>query len=251
MNRPVLEAVDLHKRYGAHEVLSGVSFTVNAGQVKVILGASGSGKSTILRLMNALEPADAGSIRLDGRVLAVDGQDRRLPERKLAIERRRIGMVFQRFNLFNHLNALDNVASGLTQALRLPRRHAQEKAMVMLDRVGLSARATMYPSELSGGQQQRVAIARALVMEPQVMLFDEPTSALDPELVGEVLTVMEKLAADGMTMVVVTHETRFARRVADEVALFHAGRIVETAAPDEFFDSPATDEARKYLSHIS
>ena len=251
MNGPVLEAVNLHKRYGDLDVLGGVSFSVDAGQVKVILGASGSGKSTILRLMNVLEPADSGTILLDGRVLGVDARGKQLPERKLARERREIGMVFQRFNLFNHLTALDNVASGLTLALHMSRRDAREKAMAMLERVGLAGRSAQYPSELSGGQQQRVAIARALVMEPRVMLFDEPTSALDPELVGEVLAVMETLASEGMTMVVVTHETRFARRVADEVALFHAGRIVEVAAPDRFFDAPETDEARRYLSHVS
>lgn len=248
---PVLEAINLHKRYGGLEVLKGVSFSVDAGQVKVILGASGSGKSTILRLMNVLEPADNGTVLLDGRVLGVDARGKLLAERKLAVERREIGMVFQRFNLFNHLTALDNVASGLTLALGMPRQDARDRAMTMLERVGMAGRSAQYPSELSGGQQQRVAIARALVMEPRVMLFDEPTSALDPELVGEVLTVMETLAAEGMTMVVVTHETRFARRVADEVALFHAGRIVEIAPPDRFFDAPETVEAQRYLSHIS
>ncbi|WP_081736969.1 amino acid ABC transporter ATP-binding protein [Arthrobacter sp. MA-N2] len=250
---PVLQVRDLHKSYHGQQVLQGVEFDINQGQVKAVLGPSGSGKSTMLRLMALLEPADSGDILLRGRRIGVR-EDKTpavlLPERELARQRRDIGMVFQKFNLFPHLSACRNVMLGLTSVKGVHHKEAEELAMSMLERVGLSHRAGHYPSELSGGQQQRVAIARALVMNPSVLLFDEPTSALDPELVGEVLDVMEGLANDGMTMIVVTHEVRFARRVADEVTLFDSGVIVEQATPDEFFDNPQHARNRKFLSHV-
>ncbi|WP_115789668.1 amino acid ABC transporter ATP-binding protein [Arthrobacter silvisoli] len=253
---PVLSVRKLHKRYEDQHVLRGVEFDIHKGQVKAVLGPSGSGKSTMLRLMALLEPADDGEILLHGRRIGVrDGRAPgglavALPERELAKERRNIGMVFQKFNLFPHLSACRNVMLGLTSVKGIHHKDAEEQAMAMLASVGLSHRSGHFPSELSGGQQQRVAIARALVMNPDVLLFDEPTSALDPELVGEVLDVMESLANDGMTMIVVTHEVRFARRVADEVTLFDGGVIVEQAAPDEFFDNPQHERTRKFLSHV-
>ena len=250
---PTLQVRDLHKKYAGTEVLKGVEFSVDKGQVKAVLGPSGSGKSTMLRLMALLEPADRGDIRLNGeRIGAIESNGRlhHHHERRLAVERRDIGMVFQRFNLFPHLTALQNVMLGLTEVKRAQRDEARERAFAMLSRVGLADRDGHFPSELSGGQQQRVAIARALVMNPQVMLFDEPTSALDPELVGEVLDVMENLAAEGMTMIVVTHEVRFARRAANEVTLFDSGVIVEQAAPDQFFENPQHDRTKRFLSHV-
>ena len=250
---PVLQVRNLHKSYHDQHVLQGVEFEIKKGQVKAVLGPSGSGKSTMLRLMALLEPADSGEIILRGRRIGVRQKGSKtvaLPERQLAKERRDIGMVFQKFNLFPHLTACRNVMLGLTSVKGVNHREAEERAQEMLKRVGLSHRSGHYPSELSGGQQQRVAIARALVMNPDVLLFDEPTSALDPELVGEVLDVMESLANDGMTMIVVTHEVRFARRVADEVTLFDSGVIVEQASPDEFFDNPQHARTRKFLSHV-
>ncbi|WP_427015383.1 amino acid ABC transporter ATP-binding protein [Pseudarthrobacter sp. P1] len=252
-SQPVLQVRNLHKAYSDQQVLKGVEFDIHQGQVKAVLGPSGSGKSTMLRLMALLEPADDGDIRLRGRRIGVrerGGATIALPERELAKERANIGMVFQKFNLFPHLSACKNVMLGLTSVQNVPHREAEAQAMAMLERVGLGHRAGHYPSELSGGQQQRVAIARALVLNPTVLLFDEPTSALDPELVGEVLDVMEGLANDGMTMIVVTHEVRFARRVADEVTLFDSGIIVEQASPDEFFDNPQHERTRKFLSHV-
>lgn len=254
MSTPVLQAIGLRRTYGDTEVLKGVDFSVDKGQVKALLGPSGSGKSTILRLMALLEPPNGGEVLLNGKQIGVealsDGSTKLLPERKLAVQRRDIGMVFQRFNLFAHLDVRHNVTLALTEVGGLNKAQANEKAEAMLERVGMANRMGHYPSELSGGQQQRVAIARALVLEPTVMLFDEPTSALDPELVGEVLDVMEKLAESGMTMVVVTHEARFARRVADEVMLFDAGVIVEQAPPDEFFDNPSHERTKRFLSHL-
>ena len=250
----VLEAVEVHKRYGRTEVLRGVSFGVHRGDVKAILGPSGSGKSTLLRCLALLEPVDHGEVRLEGRRLGVrEGQGGRvasLPERTLARERSEIGMVFQRFNLFPHLTALGNVMLGLTEVRGRSKDEAREIAQAMLDRVGLAARRDFYPGELSGGQQQRVAIARALVMNPKVMLFDEPTSALDPELVGEVLAVMEELAREGMTMVVVTHEIGFARRVASRVLMMDGGEIIEDATPDEFFGNPRHERTRRFIEAV-
>jgi polar amino acid transport system ATP-binding protein len=252
---PLLEAVEIHKRYGRNEVLRGVSFEVDRGDVKAVLGPSGSGKSTMLRCLALLEPTDGGEVRLEGRAVGTRparGGSRRvpLPESELARQRRDIGMVFQRFNLFPHLTALGNVMLGLTEVRRRSKADAADVARAMLDRVGLGARVGFYPSELSGGQQQRVAIARALVLNPKVMLFDEPTSALDPELVGEVLAVMEELAAEGMTMVVVTHEIGFARRVAGRVLMMDEGEIIEDAPPAEFFGSPQHDRTRKFLEAV-
>ena len=238
---PTLEVRNLHKSYSGIEVLTGVEFSVDKGQVKAVLGPSGSGKSTMLRLMALLEPADQGEIRLNGhRIGATESNDRlrHHHEGKLAVERRDIGMVFQRFNLFPHLTALQNVMLGLTNVQGAAKAEARERAFAMLTRVGLADRDGHYPSELSGGQQQRVAIARALVLNPQVMLFDEPTSALDPELVGEVLTVMRELAQSGMTMVVVTHEMGFAREVADQLVFMDGGVVVEAGPPRDLLTNP-------------
>jgi ABC-type polar amino acid transport system ATPase subunit len=251
----VLEAVGVHRRYGANEVLRGVSFGIHRGEVKAILGPSGSGKSTLLRCLALLEPLEAGEIRLDGVRLGVrqgggGNGTSRLSESELARQRTDIGMVFQKFNLFPHLTALGNVMIGLTEVRRTPKAQAAEIARTMLERVGLAHRAGFYPAELSGGQQQRVAIARALVMKPKVMLFDEPTSALDPELVGEVLTVMEELAREGMTMVVVTHEVSFAKGVASRVLMMDEGQIIEDAEPAEFFANPRHERTRKFLEAV-
>ena len=249
----LLTATNLHKSYGEKVVLNGVDLSIQPGQVKAMLGPSGSGKSTTLRLINLLERADAGTIAIDGEQLgtvARGSHHRPAPERILAKQRQAVGMVFQHFNLFPHLTAVQNVMSGLTTVHRVSRSEAHEQSMAMLERVGLAQLAGSYPAELSGGQQQRVAIARALVLEPKLMLFDEPTSALDPELVGEVLRVMESLAAEGMTMLVVTHETRFARRVADEVVLFDSGVIIEQQPPEEFFENPQHERTKEFLRHV-
>jgi len=251
---PVLEAVDVHREYGAHRVVRGITFSINRGEVKAILGPSGSGKSTLLRCLALLEPIDAGQIRIEGKLVgardAGGGRPEPLPESEVARQRTEIGMVFQRFNLFPHLTALGNVMIGLTEVRGIPRDEARIIADTMLERVGLGHRRSFYPSELSGGQQQRVAIARALVMKPKVMLFDEPTSALDPELVGDVLRVMEELAREGMTMVVVTHEIGFARGVASRVLMVDEGRIVEDAAPDDFFDRPQHARTQRFLEAV-
>jgi ABC-type polar amino acid transport system ATPase subunit len=229
-----LRAQDVVKRYGDQEVLRGVTFAVDPGQVKVIIGPSGSGKSTLLRVLALLEEPDSGVVTLEDRAPA-PGE---------------VGMVFQRFNLFNNMNAVDNVMCGLVEVRKLKKGDAREQAMQFLQRVGIAEHATKYPSELSGGQQQRVAIARALVMKPKAMLFDEATSALDIELVREVLDVMESLARDGMTMVVVTHEMRFAQHVASSVLMMDDGRIVEEAPPDEFFSAPKEERTRKFLALV-
>ena len=250
----VIEADEVRRRYGSNEVLRGVSFGIRRGEVKAILGPSGSGKSTLLRCLALLEPLDGGEIRLDGqRVGTREGRGGRLvplAEGELARHRADIGMVFQRFNLFPHLSALGNVMIGLTEVRRVPKAEARRIGETMLERVGLGHRQSFYPSELSGGQQQRVAIARALVMKPKVLLFDEPTSALDPELVGEVLRVMEELAREGMTMVVVTHEIGFARDVASRVLMMDEGAIIEEGAPDEFFASPRHERTQRFLEVV-
>ena len=231
------------KRYGAFEALSGVDLDVHAGEVVCLIGPSGSGKSTLLRCTNALETIDGGEIEFEGAQLPRD-------ERALREVRRRMGMVFQSFELFPHLTALHNVAEAPRTVLKARRAEAEDRARAMLAKVGLSDKASNYPAALSGGQQQRVAIARALAMEPDVMLFDEPTSALDPETIGEVLSVMKALADEGMTMVVVTHEMTFARRVGDWVAVFDAGRIVEQGPSRQIFDAPTTERTRDFLSHL-
>jgi polar amino acid transport system ATP-binding protein len=240
----VLRADNLRRRYGELEVLKGVGFEVDRGQVKVIIGPSGSGKSTLLRCLAMLERPDGGDVYLESERLTTLG------EKELAPHRSEIGMVFQRFNLFQNMTALGNVMCGLVEVRRLPKREARQRALDFLGRVGLADKASQYPDELSGGQQQRVAIARALVMRPKAMLFDEPTSALDVELVREVLDVMESLASEGMTMVVVTHELRFAHHVASSVLMMDEGRIVEEAPPEQFFSAPSEERTRRFLALV-
>jgi ABC-type polar amino acid transport system ATPase subunit len=230
----ILRASGVHKRYGDLEVLRGVTFEVGRGEVKVIIGPSGSGKSTLLRCLSLLEEPDAGEVSLEGRRPG----------------RGEVGMVFQRFNLFQNMTALGNVMVGLTEVRGLPKREAREQAVEFLARVGLQDKADQYPDELSGGQQQRVAIARALVMRPKAMLFDEPTSALDVELVREVLDVMEGLARDGMTMVVVSHELRFAHHVASSILMMDEGVVLEEAPPTEFFSAPKHERTRRFLALV-
>jgi ABC-type polar amino acid transport system ATPase subunit len=240
----VLRAERIGKHYGELEVLRDVSLEVDRGHVKVIIGPSGSGKSTLLRCLAMLEAPDTGDVYLEAERLTG------LSEKALAPQRSEIGMVFQRFNLFQNMTALGNVMCGLREVRRLPKEEARERALEFLGRVGLADKASQYPDELSGGQQQRVAIARALVMRPKAMLFDEPTSALDVELVREVLDVMESLAREGMTMVVVTHELRFAHHVASAVLMMDEGRIVEEAPPDEFFSAPKAERTRRFLALV-
>jgi glutamine transport system ATP-binding protein len=230
----MLCAENVHKRYGELEVLRGVTFEVEPGEVKVLIGPSGSGKSTLLRCLCLLEEPESGEVLLEGR--------RPGPGE--------VGMVFQRFNLFQNMTAIANVMSGLVTVRGLAKNEARDQAMEFLKRVGLEDKAAQYPDELSGGQQQRVAIARALVMRPKAMLFDEPTSALDVELVREVLDVMESLAKEGMTMVVVSHELRFAHHVASSVLMMDEGRIVEEAPPEEFFSAPKQERTRRFLSLV-
>jgi ABC-type polar amino acid transport system ATPase subunit len=231
------------KRYGAFQALNGVDLDVHAGEVVCLIGPSGSGKSTLLRCTNGLESIDEGGIEFEGSDLPRE-------EGALRAVRRRMGMVFQSFELFPHLTALENVAEGPRTVLRAPRGEASRRASAMLAKVGLSEKGESYPSALSGGQQQRVAIARALAMEPDVMLFDEPTSALDPEMINEVLDVMTDLAREGMTMMVVTHEMGFARRVASRVVFMDFGRVVEVQKPEAFFAAPRSDRAKDFLSKI-
>jgi polar amino acid transport system ATP-binding protein len=243
----------VHKRFGRVEVLRGVDLDVEPGTVCCLLGPSGSGKSTLLRCMNHLETADAGQVRIDGELMGYrerDGVLHELSEAEIAERRRAVGMVFQRFHLFGHLTALQNVTEGPVRVLRRRRADAEQDARALLERVGLAEKADHYPAQLSGGQQQRVAIARALAMRPRVMLFDEPTSALDPELVGEVLDVMRGLARDGMTMVVVTHEMGFAREVADAVVFLDQGRIIESGPPEQVLSAPSHERTRAFLSKI-
>jgi polar amino acid transport system ATP-binding protein len=244
LNDALLRADDVSKSYDGLEVLRGVTFEVDRGQVKVIIGPSGSGKSTLLRCLALLEPVDAGAVFLDGD--RVSG----LKERELTTHRSEVGMVFQRFNLFQNMTALGNVMVALRDVRRLPKKEARERALEFLARVGLADKGNSYPEELSGGQQQRVAIARALVMRPKAMLFDEPTSALDVELVREVLDVMEGLAREGMTMVVVSHELRFAQHVASSILMMDEGRIIEEAPPEQFFSAPKHERTRRFLSLV-
>ena len=244
MSETVLRADGVHKSYDGLPVLRGVSLEVGRGQVKVIIGPSGSGKSTLLRCLALLEPVDAGSVALEDEVVS----GRR--ERELAAHRSEIGMVFQRFNLFQNMTALANVTVALRDVRRLSRTEARERALEFLERVGLRDKADNYPEELSGGQQQRVAIARALVMRPKAMLFDEPTSALDVELVREVLDVMEGLARDGMTMVVVSHELRFAQHVASSILMMDEGQIIEEAPPEQFFSAPSHERTKRFLALV-
>ncbi|MEY9840019.1 amino acid ABC transporter ATP-binding protein [Streptacidiphilus sp. EB103A] len=242
-NDVLLRLADVNKSFGAHQVLYDIDLELRSGEVVVLLGASGSGKSTLIRCVNRLETPDSGEISLDGVPVPVEG-------RELARMRSQVGMVFQSFNLFGHRTALQNITMAPVRVKGVPKVQAEERGRALLDRVGLAGKADAYPSQLSGGQQQRVAIARALAMEPRLLLFDEPTSALDPEMIKEVLDVMAELAAEGMTMLVVTHEMGFARRAADRVVFLDAGRIVETAPPEEFFANPRTERARDFLSKI-
>lgn len=244
----------VHKFFGDLHVLKGVDLAIDAGEVCVILGPSGSGKSTLLRCLNQLEEISAGRVRVDGVLLGYREDEARrlhdLPDKEIARQRSRIGMVFQRFNLFPHKTALENVMEAPVHVAGVDKATAKKRALELLERVGLSDRADHYPSELSGGQQQRVAIARALAMDPEIMLFDEPTSALDPELVGEVLQVMKDLAASGMTMAVVTHEIGFAREVADTVVFMDEGVIVELGSPAEVIDHPKSDRTKEFFSKV-
>ncbi|MFE5854681.1 amino acid ABC transporter ATP-binding protein [Streptomyces sp. NPDC056500] len=256
MNDIVLRARGVRKRFGDIEVLRGIDLEVRTGEVLCVIGPSGSGKSTLLRCFNHLERIEAGRIWVDGELVGYEqhgptqGVLRERRPRDVRRQRERIGMVFQRFHLFPHRTALQNVMEGPITVKRLPRTRAERQAVELLDRVGLADRADHYPAQLSGGQQQRVAIARALAMEPTLMLFDEPTSALDPELVGEVLGVMRDLARSGMTMIVVTHEMGFAREVADRVIFMDEGAVVEAGRPDELFTDPRHERTRAFLSTV-
>ena len=240
---PVIEIAGLHKHFGDNHVLRGIDLDVLPSDVVVVIGPSGSGKSTLLRCVNYLESYDEGEIRVGGELVVGD-------ERFINALRARVGMVFQHFNLFPHMTVLGNVMEGPTQVRRMPKKEARDIAHAYLEKVGLDDKAEAYPATLSGGQKQRVAIARALAMEPEVMLFDEPTSALDPELVGEVLAVMRRLAEDGMTMMVVTHEMGFAREVADRAAFMDEGVILEMDRPERIFDAPREERTRGFLGQI-
>jgi polar amino acid transport system ATP-binding protein len=253
VSEPMVKAEGVHKRFGRHEVLRGINLAVQPGEVLCLLGPSGSGKSTFLRCINHLEKINSGRLSVDGELVGyrqVGARLHELRESEVARKRAEIGMVFQHFNLFGHMTALDNVTCAPINVRGVPRDRARERGRELLDRVGLDDKIDAYPAQLSGGQQQRVAIARALAMEPKLMLFDEPTSALDPELVGEVLDVMRQLAADGMTMVVVTHEMGFAREVADTVVFMDDGVVVETGRPGEVLSNPRHERTRAFLSKV-
>jgi polar amino acid transport system ATP-binding protein len=240
---PIVVYENVVKTFGSFTALAGVDAKVHRGEVVCLIGPSGSGKSTLLRCTNALEQIQGGRVIFDGSPLPVR-------EREARLVRRRMGMVFQNFELFPHMTALENIASGPVTVLRTSKQAATERAHALLKKVGLSDKAASYPAMLSGGQQQRVAIARALAMDPEVMLFDEPTSALDPETVGEVLSVMTNLADEGMTMVVVTHEMSFARRVSHWTIVFDKGRVVEEGVPEQIFGDPRQERTREFLGHI-
>jgi polar amino acid transport system ATP-binding protein len=253
--QPMIVVDGLVKRYGVLTVLDGVDLAIGRGDVLVVVGPSGSGKSTILRCLNFLEEFEAGTVTIDGKPVGytVDSSEnrRRQSEAEIARMRAEVGMVFQDFALFPHRSVLDNVTMGPVQVRRMGRKAAEELAAELLDKVGLADKRNAYPAQLSGGQQQRVAIARSLAMEPKVMLFDEVTSALDPELVGEVLDVMKRLAEEGMTMVVVTHEMDFALDVADRVAFIDGGRVVEDGPPGEVLRNPQSDRLQAFLTRFS
>ncbi len=249
----VVRAVDVHKHFGRLHVLKGVDLEVGRGQTVCVIGPSGSGKSTFLRCINHLERIDSGRIEVNGHLIGYRERDGKLVEdsqASIARQRAEIGMVFQRFNLFPHKSALENVIEAPIHVKRVPKKQAIASGEILLERVGLADKRDVYPGKLSGGQQQRVAIARALAMNPALMLFDEATSALDPEVIGEVLTVMEELANDGMTMIVVTHEMGFARVAADRIAMMDDGRIIEEGPPEHFFSAPAHERTRQFLSKI-
>jgi polar amino acid transport system ATP-binding protein len=253
MSAAMINAEGVRKRFGRQEVLKGITLQVDAGEVMCLLGPSGSGKSTFLRCINHLEKIDSGRLSVDGELVGyrqVGSKLHELREAEVARKRSEIGMVFQHFNLFPHMTAEENLTCAPMRVRKLPRAQALARARELLDRVGLTDKVDSYPSQLSGGQQQRVAIARALAMEPKLMLFDEPTSALDPELVGEVLQVMQQLARDGMTMVVVTHEMGFAREVADSVVFMDAGVVVEAGRPSEVLNNPREERTKAFLSKV-
>ncbi len=243
-NEVVLKVEEIYKSYKGKEVLKGISFEVRRGGVKVIIGPSGTGKSTLLRCLNLLTVPDKGQVYLEGEEITH-------AKKNIHQFRQKIGMVFQDFNLFDHLTALGNVEIGLTRVKRMNREKAREKAQEELRRVGLEEQASLYPAQLSGGQKQRVSIARTLAMDPKVILFDEPTSALDPELIGEVLEVIKNLALQGMTMVLVTHEMGFARSVANEIIFMEEGKILESGPPAQLFSNPKYERTRQFLHKIS
>lgn len=239
----MIKITGLNKWFGKNKVLHDIDFNVDVSEVVVIIGSSGSGKSTLLRCINFLERIQKGTITIDSKVITTKSKN-------LHLVREEVGMVFQHFNLFPHMTVMGNVIEGLTQVKNLPKDEAIEEGRLLLDKVNMLDKADTYPSMISGGQKQRVAIARALAMKPKIMLFDEPTSALDPELVGEVLEVMKKLAEDGMTMVVVTHEMGFAKEVADRIVYMDEGRIVEVGTTDEIFNHPQNERTQEFLSKI-
>jgi len=249
----VVEATDVHKHFGRLHVLKGVTMTVRRTEVVVVIGASGSGKTTFLRCINHLERIQEGRISVNGHLIGYREENGKLvedKERSIAAQRSEIGMVFQRFNLFPHLTALENIMEAPVQVRGVNEDAAREVGLKLLERVGLEAKVDTYPGQLSGGQQQRVAIARALAMKPALILFDEPTSALDPEMIGEVLDVMKELAVEGMTMIVVSHEMGFAREVGDRVVMMDEGVIIEEGSPAELFDSPREERTKAFLSKI-
>ena len=253
MTTPMVEALDIHKSFGRVEVLRGIDLVVRPGEVACVIGPSGSGKSTFLRCINHLERIDAGRMRVNGELIGYAeraGKLYELRESEVARQRRDIGMVFQRFNLFPHMTAAENVMEAPRTVRRVPKGEARTQACELLERVGLGDKYDVYPAQLSGGQQQRVAIARALAMKPRLMLFDEPTSALDPELVGEVLDVMRGLAGEGMTMVVVTHEMGFAREVGDTLVFMDGGKVVEAGDPREVLVNPRHERTQAFLSKV-
>jgi polar amino acid transport system ATP-binding protein len=253
MSASMVSAEGVHKRFGRQEVLKGITLEIMPGEVMCLLGPSGSGKSTFLRCINHLEKINAGRLSVDGELVGyrqVGDKLHELRESEVARKRAEIGMVFQHFNLFPHMTALENVTCAPIHVRGLAREQARERARELLGRVGLADKLDSYPAQLSGGQQQRVAIARSLAMEPKLMLFDEPTSALDPELVGEVLAAMQQLARDGMTMIVVTHEIGFAREVADTVVFMDGGVVVESGPPSEVLVNPRHERTRTFLSKV-
>ena len=254
MAETALVVEDLHKRFGDLEVLKGVSVTAHVGDVIAMIGSSGSGKSTLLRCINLLETPDSGKVIVNGELIRMKPTrgGHAVPEDSKQVDRIRssLGMVFQSFNLWSHMTVIENVIEAPVHVLKVPKKEAIERAEKLLAKVGIADKRNHYPSHLSGGQQQRAAIARALAMEPKVMLFDEPTSALDPETIGEVLNVMKRLAEEGMTMIVVTHEMTFARRVGDWVIVFDHGRVVEQGTPAHIFDAPYEERTRDFLGHL-
>ncbi|MCG7277032.1 amino acid ABC transporter ATP-binding protein [Corynebacterium singulare] len=249
----MISAQNVHKSFGQLEVLKGIDITVMPGEVACLLGPSGSGKSTFLRCCNHLEKITAGRLYIDGEIIGYrerDGVLFEISEKEAAAQRQDIGMVFQQFNLFSHRTVLENIIEAPIQVKKQNPERAKKKAMELLEKVGLAHKADAYPVQLSGGQQQRVAIARAVAMDPKLMLFDEPTSALDPELVGEVLRVMKELAADGMTMLVVTHEMGFAREVADKIFFMDGGTVVESGSPEQVLENPQHQRTKDFLSSL-